>query len=281
MEHVLVKGPTLQVLYPHDVVRAAGDLDLLTHEEDVDKATAALGQAGFILQTPVPEGLTTVETVRYCHAFEQLRFLSDDGAEVELHFRPSSDSVACWEGSDVNTRAGIGLEELFLYLVSHLNLHNFGRILWYYDVAEFYGTWQRHIEWAELTRIARERRLGVSFYCAGFSNCSGLSGTWNPDSTCCAPLAWDGRPSTGRGVATRFSPWPPGSGLSTHRATTCSAAIRRFARRRICAKCYYRRAGGWRRIWVARRDPACCCTTWLAADASDATGAGLPARTNC
>lgn len=175
MEHVLVKGPTLQVLYPHDVVRAAGDLDLLTHEEDVDKATAALGQAGFILQTPVPEGLTTVETVRYCHAFEQLRFLSDDGAEVELHFRlhnygppsaiePLSDSVACWEGSDVNTRAGIGLEELFLYLVSHLNLHNFGRILWYYDVAEFYGTWQRHIEWPELTRIARERRLGVSFY---------------------------------------------------------------------------------------------------------------------
>ena len=129
MEHVLVKGPTLQVLYPHDVVRAAGDLDLLTHEEDVDKATAALGQAGFILQTPVPEGLPTVETVRYCHAFEQLRFLSDDGAEVELHFRPLSDSVACWEGSDVNPLAGIGLEELFLYLVSHLNLHNFGRIL--------------------------------------------------------------------------------------------------------------------------------------------------------
>lgn len=175
VEYVIVKGPTLQVLYPDDVVRAAGDLDFLVHEEDLGAATAALGRAGFALQTPVPEGLTTAETVRYCHTFEQLRFHGGDGAEVELHFRlhnygppsvrePLWDSVACWRAADGSARAGIGLEELFLYLVSHLNLHAFGRILWYYDVAEFYGTWRRHIDWANLARMAGERRLGVSFY---------------------------------------------------------------------------------------------------------------------
>lgn len=175
VEHVIVKGPTLQVLYPDDVVRAAGDLDFLVHEEDLGAATAALGRAGFALQTPVPEGLTTAETVRYCHTFEQLRFHGDDGAEVELHFRlhnygppsvrePLWDSVACWRAADGSARAGIGLEELFLYLVSHLNLHAFGRILWYYDVAEFYRTWRRHIDWASLARMAGERRLGASFY---------------------------------------------------------------------------------------------------------------------
>ena len=45
VEYVIVKGPTLQVLYPDDVVRAAGDLDFLVHEEDLGAATAAVGRA--------------------------------------------------------------------------------------------------------------------------------------------------------------------------------------------------------------------------------------------
>lgn len=239
VEHVLVKGPTLQALYPDDVVRAAGDLDFLVHEEDLGAATAALGRAGFALQTPVPEGLTTAETVRYCHTFEQLRFLGDDGAEVELHFRlhnygppsvrePLWDSVACWRAADGSARAGVGLEELFLYLVSHLNLHAFGRILWYYDVAEFYGTWRRHIDWASLARMAVERRLGVSFYQTLHWTVELLWPEWDlePDSTRCARLPCGGRPSTGCGVATRFSPWPPDPAL---RRLSLLPARRRFA----------------------------------------------------
>ena len=175
VDYVLVKGPTLQLLYPPGVVRAAGDLDFVVHEQDLAAVTAALGKAGFLLQTPVPAGLTAAQTMAYCHTFEQLRFLDDAGAEVELHFRlhnygppasyePLWDSVASWTMPDGMSRRGIGLEELFLYLVSHLNLHAFGRILWYYDVAEFYQAWHRQIDWTELARIARARRLDVSFH---------------------------------------------------------------------------------------------------------------------
>ena len=175
VEHVLVKGPTLQRLYPPGVVRAAGDLDFVVHEVDLPVVTKALAAAGFHLQTPVPQGLTPAQTMRYCHTFEQLRFLDAAGAEVEIHFRlhnygppppdePLWDRVACWVASDGSSRPGIGLEELFLYLVSHLNLHAFGRILWYYDVAEFYTLWHQQIDWTELARIARARRLDVSFH---------------------------------------------------------------------------------------------------------------------
>lgn len=173
VEHVLVKGPTLQTLYPDGVVRAAGDLDFVVHEEDLAVVIDALGVAGFSLETRLPPGLTPAQIMRFCHTFEQLRFLDAEGAEVELHFRlhnygppaarePLWDSVACWSARD--SRAGIGLEELFLYLVTHLNLHAFGRILWYYDVAEFYLAWRDLIDWQALEAMAQERKLATSFH---------------------------------------------------------------------------------------------------------------------
>lgn len=175
VEHLLVKGPSLQRLYPADVVRAAGDLDLLIHEQDLGPATAALERCGFDLHTPLPPGLSTQDTMRYCQTFEQLRFVDGDGAEVELHFRlhnygpPTAtetawDSVATWTDEEGGARPGLGAEELFVYLVCHLNLHAFGRILWYYDIAEFYRAWGDHLDWDAVARIARARRLGRSFH---------------------------------------------------------------------------------------------------------------------
>lgn len=175
VEHLLVKGPTLQPLYPQGVVRAAGDLDLLIHEDDLARATAALSEAGFVLQTPVPPGLSATETVAYCQTFEQLRYVDGDGAEVELHFRlhnygpPTAgemawESVATWCEGDAAPQPGLGAEELFLYLVCHLNLHAFGRILWYYDVAEFYRAWRGRLDWEGLAALAQKRRLGPSFH---------------------------------------------------------------------------------------------------------------------
>jgi hypothetical protein len=175
LDYLLVKGPTLQPLYPAGVTRTAGDLDFLVHEEDHAAVTATLEEAGFRLQTPVPPGLSPAQTMAYCQTFEQLRFLDGGGGEVELHFRLHNygppgvseaawDHVARWSLADGSTVNGIALEELFLYLVSHVNLHAFGRILWYYDVAEFYAAWGAQIDWTLLRDRARARRLDLSFH---------------------------------------------------------------------------------------------------------------------
>lgn len=180
VDHLLVKGPSLQGLYPPGVVRPSGDLDLLVHEEDAGAATAALGASGFALVTGAPAGLSPAQLVRYCQSFEQLRFRRADDTEVELHFRlhnyglPTAAEgawarAATWVGGDGNAadgRAlpGVGLEDLFLYLVTHVNLHAFGRILWYYDVVEFYHAWGGAVDWDELARRARQLRLAVSFH---------------------------------------------------------------------------------------------------------------------
>ena len=174
LSYLLLKGPSLQWLYPRGVVRVAGDLDLLVHEEDLNGVVGALGDCGFALATRTPPGLSPQEAVEFAQYVEQLRFLHPELGEIELHFRVYNYGVpdrleTSWERQhswtvDDRHYPGLSPEDLFLYLAAHLNLHAFGRILWYYDLCAFYLRWRERLDWRLLAKRAEERGLTSSFY---------------------------------------------------------------------------------------------------------------------
>ena len=174
IEVALLKGPLLQELYPDAVTRATHDLDLLVHETDLSRLRATLEAEGYQLATRVPAGLEPREAVDYAQYFEQLRFVRDGYTEVEIHFRLYNHGVPeereeSWERIRVyrvNGRPvpGLSPEDTLLYLATHTNLHAFGRLLWFYDVAQFYGRWRTELDWSLLAEQAHRRGLQLSFY---------------------------------------------------------------------------------------------------------------------
>lgn len=174
VDYLLLKGPSLQDLYPEGVSRPAGDLDLLIRDHAFAQARRALEDCGLRLATAVPPQMGASEAVRFAQYFEQLRFTDGAGSEVELHFRlynygvpdrreETWDRLASWP-VDGDRHPGPAPEELFLYLTTHVNLHAFGRILWYYDVATFYRRWRGRLDWDRLAARARHRGLAPCLY---------------------------------------------------------------------------------------------------------------------
>ena len=171
---VLLKGPVLQDLYPEDVFRPSGDIDFLIRERELGRARIALESAGFQSGTRAPSRLSDLEAVEFAQYFEQFRFLREHFTEVEIHFRLYNYGVPdfaeeVWQRNrdqviDGRPVSVLSLEDQFLYLVTHLNLHAFGRMLWYYDVAAFYWKWKDSFHWDTLADRARARGLGSSFY---------------------------------------------------------------------------------------------------------------------
>ena len=174
IEFILLKGPVLQELYPVGVFRPSGDIDFLVRERKLGRVRAALESAGFRSGTRAPFELSELEAIEFAQYFEQFRFLREHFTEVELHFRLYNYGVPdpveeVWQRKreqviDGRPVSGLSLEDQFLYLVTHLNLHAFGRMLWYYDVAAFYWKWKDSIHWEALADRARARGIGSSFY---------------------------------------------------------------------------------------------------------------------
>ena len=174
IEFSLLKGPLLQDLYPDAVARATYDLDLLVHEEDLLRLVPIIQAEGFELATRIPPRLGPREVVEYAQYFEQLRFVKPDHAELEIHFRLYNygipdhreeiwERIQTWKVGDLQVPS-LCPEDMLLYLATHANQHAFGRILWYYDVAEFYWRWREKLDWDRLVAQARKRRLLSSFY---------------------------------------------------------------------------------------------------------------------
>lgn len=170
----LLKGPLLQELYPAAVTRATYDLDLLVRETDLPRLCAALEAEGYQLATRIPADLEPREAVDFAQYFEQLRFVRDGYTEVEIHFRlynhgVPEDREESWERLQtyrVNGRPvpGLSPEDTLLYLTTHTNLHAFGRLLWFYDVAQFHARWRAELDWPLLVERAGQRGLRLSFY---------------------------------------------------------------------------------------------------------------------
>ena len=174
IDYLLLKGPTLQHLYPAGVVRAAGDIDLVVHEDTYSAVIAAFEDSGFECATKAPRSLAPESAVAFSQYFEQLRFVRADSTEVEVHFRlynyglpdaveDSWQKRRDWEVAGA-AYPGLEREDLFLYLTTHVNLHAFGRILWYYDVTTAYRQWRQQLDWDRMEMLARRRRLSSSFY---------------------------------------------------------------------------------------------------------------------
>ena len=174
IETMALKGPILQSLHPPATPRASYDLDLLIREADHVACRETLESAGFHQDTPVPRNLTPAGIVDYSQYMEQLRFTREDRTPVEIHFRlynygvPDRRETSWDEARDwtVQGRAIPSLcpEEMLLYLVTHANLHGFGRMLWYYDITAFYRQWRSRMNWDLVCAKARSRRLEDSFY---------------------------------------------------------------------------------------------------------------------
>ena len=108
--YIPLKGAVMRVLYPEPWMRTSCDIDVLIHEEDLDRAANAL----------VAEGFTT-DGVRNYHDMS----LYCDGVHLELHHNvleriPAMDAVLATVWEHTNSKGCYHLETPAFFLFHHL-----------------------------------------------------------------------------------------------------------------------------------------------------------------
>ena len=133
------KGPALSILlYGDTALRQCGDLDILVPEKDVPKAMHLLTARNYVCVTT------------HASADKDRRFVRGDGrVVVELHWAVTSQNFACrfeverlWHDLSPVKLAGrsvahVSPENLLLILTVHGTKHNWERLLWILDIAQF------------------------------------------------------------------------------------------------------------------------------------------------
>jgi len=159
----LLKGPFLgERLYGEAALRPSVDLDVLVAAADLDRATDALGGAGW----RVPGGPTPRWLRRHHHHL----VLHRPGApDLELHFRalvgfggtlPSEDLLGRAAPSEFRGKAVrlLAPEDEALYLAVHAAAHGLGRLLWLVDLKALLAT-HPGLDWDAL--VGRARACGL------------------------------------------------------------------------------------------------------------------------
>ncbi len=114
-----LKGAAIRNLYPEPWMRTSCDIDILVHEEDLEKAVTQL----------VVELSYTTDQKKHYH---DVSLFSQTGIHLELHFSiqenmPNIDAVLCrvWEHADAITEYRYVSENDFLvfHLLAHMSYH--------------------------------------------------------------------------------------------------------------------------------------------------------------
>jgi hypothetical protein len=175
VEVLVLKGPVLaSLIYPGMALRPIGDLDLLIHPEDFQKARQALAGLGYILNPSVPS-LKGSELVEYAHYFSQIRFLSKSGPLIETHFClvnigvPREDTERIWrrglefEGPGFKARMP-SFEDILIHLCLHAAQHNFYRLLLFCDIAGLLHKYGALLDWVYVMEAVQTRRMQSLVY---------------------------------------------------------------------------------------------------------------------
>ena len=142
------KGVSLAAAAYHDLAaRPAGDLDVLVHQRDLDRASSILFERGYQRLTPIrPDG---IPLIRDLHEYQFER--PSDGMQLELRwkldlghpgFRRDLNLEWMWPSRRIVNFAGAEIPNLspeitLLVLCAHGSKHGWTRLVWILDVAKF------------------------------------------------------------------------------------------------------------------------------------------------
>lgn len=168
------KGPTLALAVFGDLgLREFGDLDILVRPDELMSAKAAIVEAGYAPEPPLPPHLEAafIDT----RAQNHLALRSGAGAMVELHWKSDPEcpvelaSVEWWQGAERVALEGVemrafGAEDLMLVLCLHGSKHHWASLAWLVDVSELLRR-ETGLRWEAIARRATQlrcrRRVGV------------------------------------------------------------------------------------------------------------------------
>lgn len=165
------KGPLLaQLAYGELSLRQAGDLDLLIHRRDFNRARSILESLGFQMAPPLTASQQTAHLGFHC----EIQFMRDNRfTVVDLHWSltPKAfpfvvNTEELMERAESLSLAGVGvktfgLEDLILFQSMHGAKHYWLRLEWISSIAEIIRS-NAQIDWALLikrSRVARGTRM--------------------------------------------------------------------------------------------------------------------------
>ncbi len=150
--HIFLKGPLLNHrLSPNLLFRYSGDLDVFVKKQELRKADGCLKQLGFLPEVAIER----FEKISGLAAFESkdIRYRKEGGREdIELHWKLGElDTISQskeFELSQVTERIEFQGESLpvlekhldYLYLCFHGIKHDWSRLRWLVDIAEYART---------------------------------------------------------------------------------------------------------------------------------------------
>jgi Uncharacterised nucleotidyltransferase len=174
------KGVVLAAsVYGDHTARTAGDLDLLVHRRDLQRATQLMLDRGYTLHTPTNADLSPANPDDYEYHFER----RSDGMVVELRweldlvltkFECDLGMDWVWPRRRTATLAGATVPNLdpettLLLLCMHGSKHAWHRLAWIVDVAQLIAP-SPQLNWEEVEREAKRtglwRALGLGLLLA-------------------------------------------------------------------------------------------------------------------
>ena len=171
---LVFKGPILsEIAYGENSLRQAGDVDVLIHRDDFDRAKELLESLGYQMSPP----LTAAQKKAHLDFHCEIQFIRDNGFTViDLHwslapkafpFESKPDDVFARSretsvgGQSFKT---FGVEDLILYQCMHGAKHYWPRLEWIASLAEIVR--RDDIDWSQLVERARTAR-GVKMLALG------------------------------------------------------------------------------------------------------------------
>ena len=170
---MVLKGAEIATsLYPRPELRPFNDIDLMVQPKDLAAAIAILEKLGYHYHQEYRfEAIS-----RRRAAFVYVKEVLAGHLAFEIHTSPhcnemgvSFDTAQIWQRArsiivaDMSAY-GMGLEDLLLYLCWHYRSHEFGRLIWLYDIALLLLRYADQLDWALVHRLAREQGLLATVY---------------------------------------------------------------------------------------------------------------------
>lgn len=176
IDAILLKGAALALTtYDNAYPRLSGDLDLLVHWEDVDKALAAIGELDYTAEANRAVG--AAEIVPFVHQW-QLFKSADLDIELDLHwhlfgwpyYQHTTPIHWFWETSEAIAWQDVGIRVLsseasLLHYCIHVHQHSGERwassLRLLHDIAEIIFRKGEQIDWQLVVDRARDFQLSV------------------------------------------------------------------------------------------------------------------------
>jgi len=170
---IILKGGALGVtIYPDIALRPMGDLDLLIAPDEVERATCALIEQGYVAYAEMAHGFANRFSV--AQAFFKK---GNRPSQIDLHWHAFTTPYyferipvewfqqRTMEISINNRRAfAFSPTAQLLHLSAHYMMHSYQRLIWSYDLALLMSRCYGQIDWGDIIESAAEFGLSQVLY---------------------------------------------------------------------------------------------------------------------